>query len=63
MKHISSLANEQRPPDCQKLSSLERYRIRQGDYRIVYSVSDKDLEISIVKIGHRREVGFPIEMC
>lgn len=53
---IQKLALNPRPQRCQKLSSLERYRIRQGNCRIIYSVSDKDFEIHIIKIGHRREV-------
>jgi len=35
---------------------LERYRVRQGDYRIVYAVDDQEKTIDIVKIGHRSEV-------
>lgn len=56
IEQIQKLALNPRPHGCQKLSSLERYRLRQGSYRIIYSVSDKDFEIHIVKIGHRREV-------
>ena len=40
----------------QKLSGQQQYRVRQGDYRIVYSIDDKDSVIDIVKIGHRREI-------
>ena len=45
-----------RPPGCEKLSTLERYRLRQGDYRIVYSVEDRVLTVWVVKVGHRRDV-------
>ena len=65
IKRIQSLA-ENLPPhllvedksggDSQKLSRKEQYRIRQGDYRIVYSIEDKDSVIDIFKIGHRRAV-------
>jgi mRNA interferase RelE/StbE len=55
IKHIQSLAENPRPPSSQKLSSREQYRVRQGDYRIIYSVDDKQLVVDIVKIGHRRE--------
>ncbi len=65
VKRIESLA-ENPPPrllvedksggGSQKLSHKEQYRIRQGDYRIVYSIEDKDSLIDIVKIGHRREI-------
>jgi len=56
IEQIQVLASNPRPQGCQKLSSLERYRLRQGNFRIIYSVSDKDFEIHIIKIGHRREV-------
>ena len=53
---IAALAAEPRPPGGEKLSGSEKYRIRQGDYRIVYSVDDRALRVEVVKIGHRREV-------
>jgi len=56
VKRITSLAENPRPQGSQKLSGQEHYRVRQGDYRIVYSVDDEDSRIDIVKIGHRREV-------
>jgi len=56
IKRIRSLARDPRPYGSQKLSGQERYRVRQGDYRIVYSIEDKDSLIDIVKIGHRREI-------
>ena len=56
VKRIQSLSENPRPSGSQKLSAQEKYRVRQGDYRIVYSIDDKELVIDIVKIGHRREV-------
>lgn len=56
IKRIRSLAKDPRPHGSQKLSGQEWYRIRQGGYRIVYSIKDKDFLIDVVKIGHRREV-------
>ena len=53
---IRSLAKEPRPHGSEKLSAQERYRIRQGDYRIVYSVQDDERTVWLVKISHRREV-------
>lgn len=53
---IRSLARDPRPHGSQKLSGQHQYRIRQGDYRIVYSIDDEDSLIDIVKIGHRREI-------
>jgi len=56
IKRIKSLSVNPRPTGSQKLSAREQYRVRQGDYRIVYSIDDKELLVDIVKIGHRREV-------
>ena len=56
IKHIQSLAENPRPAGSQKLSSREQYRVRQGDYRIIYSIDDGQLVVDVVKIGHRREV-------
>ncbi|HCW50609.1 MAG TPA: type II toxin-antitoxin system mRNA interferase toxin, RelE/StbE family [Clostridiales bacterium] len=53
---IEGLATDPRPPGCEKLSGQERYRLRQGDYRILYEVDDPRLVVTIVKVGHRREV-------
>jgi mRNA interferase RelE/StbE len=55
-KRIEGLAADPRPPGCEKLSGQDRYRVRQGDYRILYEVDDPGLVVTIVKIGHRREV-------
>ena len=56
MKRIEALADNPRPSGCEKISGLERYRIRQGDYRIIYSIQDDVLTIWVVKVGHRRDV-------
>jgi len=53
---IQSLAEEPRPPGCQKLSGYDRYRVRQGNYRILYQIQDNELSIVVVRIGPRREV-------
>ena len=53
---IAALAEEPRPPGCQKLSGQEAYRVRQGVYRIVYTISDDVLTVTVVKVGHRRDV-------
>ena len=52
---ISRLAEDPRPPGCEKLTGQERYRVRQGDYRIVYSIEDDRLEVWVVKVGHRKD--------
>lgn len=53
---IEALADDPRPPGCVKLSGWDAYRIRQGVYRIVYTVADDTLVIEVVKVGHRRDV-------
>ena len=53
---ISKLADNPRPPGCEKLSGQEKYRIRQGRCRIVYSIEDQDLIVYVVKVGHRKDV-------
>jgi mRNA interferase RelE/StbE len=56
MERIGTLADDPRPRECEKLSALERYRIRVGDYRIVYSIEDDALVVWVVRVGHRRDV-------
>jgi len=53
---IQALAEDPRPAGAEKLSGQERYRVRQGDYRILYEIEDQVLRIMVVKIGHRRDV-------
>jgi mRNA interferase RelE/StbE len=53
---IEGLSADPRPHGCEKLSGLEQYRVRQGDYRLIYSVDDEARTVVIVKIGHRRDV-------
>ena len=56
LEKIKSLAVDPRPTGCEKLSGQEKYRLRQGNYRIVYSIQDSELNVWVVKVGHRREV-------
>lgn len=56
MQRIRSLASDPRPAGCEKLSGQERYRVRQGAYRIIYGIEDARLIVLIVKVGHRRDV-------
>lgn len=53
---IHALAANPRPPGCEKLSGQELYRVRQGNYRILYTVRDAGLVVVVIKVGHRREV-------
>lgn len=56
IERIRALAEEPRPAGVEKLSTLERYRIRQGDWRILYEIDDGARVVTIVKVGHRKEV-------
>ena len=56
LKRIEALGNDPRPAGSEKLTGRELYRIRQGVYRIVYSVDDAAVVIEVIKVGHRREV-------
>jgi len=56
IKRIESLAENPRPPGCKKLSGSDRYRVRQGSYRIVYAIEDAELVVYIVKVGDRKHV-------
>jgi mRNA interferase RelE/StbE len=54
---IRSLADNPRPPGCEKLAGEgDRYRIRVGRYRIIYSVGDGELLVVVVRVGHRKDV-------
>lgn len=56
LKRIASLADNPLPPGSEKLSGQERYRVRQGTYRIIYEIKNDELVVMVVKVGHRREV-------
>ena len=56
VKRIQALAEDPRPPGCQKLSGYDRYRLRQHQYRIVYEVRDAEVVVNVIRIGHRRDV-------
>lgn len=53
---IRSLAEDPHPVGSKKLSRQEKYRIRQGNYRILYQVKNEELIINVVKVGHRRDI-------
>lgn len=57
VQRILSLADEPRPTGCEKLEgSNNTYRIRQGSYRVIYTINDTIIEIEVIKIGHRSDV-------
>ena len=53
---IKSLADDPRPPEGEKLTGRDRFRLRQGRYRIVYAVQDEEHAVTVVKVGHRKDV-------
>jgi len=56
LKYFDALAEDPRAKGCEKLSGQERYRVRQGSYRIIYEIQDDVLVVVVVKVGHRRDV-------
>lgn len=56
VRRIERLASGPRPPGCEKLFDADCYRIRQGDYRILYTVDDRQKLVEVYRVGHRREV-------
>ena len=56
LRRIEALGEDPRPSGCEKLTGRERYRIRQGRYRIVYSIQDKELTVWVVKVGQRKDI-------
>ena len=56
VSRIRSLAVEPRPAGAERLSGQEKYRVRQGDYRVLYLIDDAESSVVVVKVGHRRDV-------
>jgi mRNA interferase RelE/StbE len=56
LRRIESLTQNPRPSGCEKLTGQDRYRVRQGRYRILYSIQDEALTVWIVKVGHRKDI-------
>lgn len=55
IEHIRTLSGDPRPAGSRKLSGRDAYRIRQGNYRIVYTVDDEDRVVMVVAVAHRRD--------
>ncbi len=53
---IARLAENPRPSGCKKLTGTDGYRIRVGDYRVIYTIDDRIVLVTVVGVGHRREV-------
>lgn len=56
LQRIEELSNDPRPPGSEKLVGEEKYRVRQGRYRILYMIEDDIVTVTVVKVGHRRDV-------
>lgn len=56
VRRIGALAENPRPAGAERLSGDDKYRIRQGDYRILYEIEDDQLVVTVVRVGNRREV-------
>ncbi|MEO8194204.1 MAG: type II toxin-antitoxin system RelE/ParE family toxin [Gemmatimonadales bacterium] len=56
IERIRGLGHEPRPVGSDKLSGDDKYRIRQGDFRVLYEIRDRDLVVTVVRVGNRREV-------
>ena len=56
LKRIESLSDDPRPAGCEKLTDQERYRLRQGVYRILYEIQDDGPTVLVVKVAKRSEV-------
>jgi mRNA interferase RelE/StbE len=56
LSRIEKLGDNPRPSGCEKLTDLELYRVRQGTYRIVYSIQENELTVWVIKVGHRKDV-------
>ena len=56
LRKMEALCDDPRPPGSVKLSGMEYYRIRQGDYRIIYEIEDNRLIVVVIKVGHRRDI-------
>ncbi len=56
IERLSKLAEDPRPFGSEKISGQDKYRVRQGRYRILYAIEDQDLLVQIVKVAHRKDV-------
>jgi mRNA interferase RelE/StbE len=56
VRRVQALAENPRPPGAEKLTGVELYRVRQGDYRVLYEVAEAAETITVIKVGNRRDV-------
>lgn len=55
-RRVLSLEDNPRPRGTRKLSGREEYRLRVGDYRVLYTIDDKECAVTVFAVGHRREI-------
>ena len=53
---INNLANDPRPPGCKKLAGSPYWRIRVGNYRVIYEIDDTELTVTVLEVGHRSDI-------
>jgi mRNA interferase RelE/StbE len=53
---IAELASNPRPVGCKKLTGREGWRIRSGDYRIIYEIDDPQSRVTVLNVGHRKDI-------
>ncbi len=56
IKTILSLAENPRPHGCKKLKGREAFRIRKGNYRVIYEINENVLTITVISLGHRKDI-------
>ena len=56
LSRIEKLGDDPRSIGCEKLTGEELYRVRQGNYRVIYSIQDNELTVWVIKIGHRKDI-------
>ena len=56
LRRMEALCDDPRAAGCEKLTGAELYRVRQGDYRIVYEIHDHWITVEVIRVGHRRAV-------
>ncbi|HUU13045.1 MAG TPA: type II toxin-antitoxin system RelE/ParE family toxin [Terriglobia bacterium] len=53
---VRALAQEPRPSGCRKLTARDGWRVRVGDYRVIYEIDNRERRVTILHVGHRRDV-------
>jgi mRNA interferase RelE/StbE len=56
LARLAGLKTNPRPPDVKKLKGRDAWRIRVGDYRVIYEIHDRILQVIVITVGHRREI-------